>query len=172
MKNYQPSASGILTSTSFCADGHVRDLKIILTETLFTSTIVHVKIIADTNTFLAVTLHEPERDRIIKCTLGHDLIAPDILPFEIGNALSAMLKRRRLEPDDLLSIWDATQQIPVDLRSVNIRDALKIASQYNIYAYDAYFLVCALSLHCPLITIDRRMIEVAYNLGIHVMEVA
>lgn len=130
-----------------------------------------MKIIADTNTFLAVTLNEPERDTIIKRTLGHDLIAPDILPFEIGNALSAMLKRRRLEPDDLLSVWDATQQIPVDLRSINIRDALKIASQCNIYAYDAYFLACALSLHCPLLTLDRRMIEVAHDLGIQVMEV-
>ena len=131
-----------------------------------------MKIIADTNTFLAVTLHEPERDNIIKLTLGYDLIAPDILPFEIGNALSAMLKRRRLNPDELLSVWDATQQIPVDLRSVNIRDALKIASQFNIYAYDAYFLVCAISLRCPLITLDRRMIEVAQSLGIQVMEVA
>ena len=130
-----------------------------------------MKIIADTNTFLAVTLHEPERDKIIRLTLGHDLIAPDILPFEIGNALSAMLKRRRLEPEDLLSVWDATQQIPVDLRNVNIRDALKVASQFNIYAYDAYFLVCAISLRCPLMTLDRRMIEVAQSLGVQIMEV-
>lgn len=134
-------------------------------------TIVPMKIIADTNTFLAVTLYEPERDEIIRLTLGHDLVAPDVLPFEIGNALSAMLKRRRLEPDNLLSVWDAIQQIPVDLRSVNIREALKIASQFNIYAYDAYFLVCAISLHSPLLTLDRRMNEVAQSLGIHIMEV-
>jgi len=130
-----------------------------------------MKIIADTNTFLAVTLYEPERDTIIKLTIGHDLVAPDILPFEIGNALSAMLKRRRIEPENLLPVWDSTQQIPVDLRSVNIREALKIASQFNIDAYDAYFLVCAISLNSPLITIDRRMLEVAQSLGIHIMEV-
>ncbi len=142
-----------------------------LTKKTDISTIVLMKIIADTNTFLAVTLYEPERDEIINLTLGHDLVAPDILPFEIGNALSAMLKRRRIEPDNLLSVWDATQQIPVDLRSVDIREALKIASQFNIYAYDAYFLMCAVSLHSPLITLDRRMIEVAQNLGIRIMEV-
>jgi len=130
-----------------------------------------MKIIADTNTFLAVTLYEPERDKIINLTLGHDLIAPDILPFEIGNALSAMLKKRRIEPDDLLSVWDATQQIPVDLRNINIREALKIAAQFNIYAYDAYFLECAMSLRSPLITLDRPMAEVAQSLGIQVMEV-
>jgi hypothetical protein len=44
-----------------------------------------MKIIADTNTFLAVTLYEPERDSIIRLTVGHDLVAPNILPFEIGN---------------------------------------------------------------------------------------
>jgi len=130
-----------------------------------------MKITADTNTFLAVTLYEPERDKIINLTLGHDLIAPDILPFEIGNALSAMFKKRRLEPEELLSVWDTTQQIPVDLRNVNIREALKIASQFNIYAYDAYFLECAISLRSPLITLDRRMAEVAQSLGIQIMEV-
>jgi predicted nucleic acid-binding protein len=142
-----------------------------LTKRKSIGTIVLMKIIADTNTFLAVTLYEPERDEIIRLTIGHDLVAPDVLPFEIGNALSAMLKRRKLVPDDLLTVWDATQQIPVELRSVDIREALKIASQFNIYAYDAYFLECAISLRSPLITLDRRMNEVAQSLGINIMEV-
>ncbi|MEE4363049.1 MAG: type II toxin-antitoxin system VapC family toxin [Desulfotignum sp.] len=130
-----------------------------------------MKIIADTNTFLAVALYEPEREKIIRLTLGHDLVAPDILPFEIGNALSAMLKRKRIQPEELLPVWDVTQQIPVDLRSVNIREALKTASKFNIYAYDAYFIECAISLHCPLITLDQRMIEVARSMGVKIMEV-
>lgn len=70
-----------------------------------------------------------------------------------------------------LSVWDAAQQIPVDLRTINIREALKTASQFSIYAYDAYFLTCAASLNSPLMTLDRGMIEVAQRLGIHVMEV-
>lgn len=130
-----------------------------------------MKIIADTNTFLAVALYEPEREKIIRLTLGHDLVAPDILPFEIGNALSAMLKRKRIQPEELLPVWDVTQQIPVDLRSVNIREALKTASKFNIFAYDAYFIECAISLHCPLITLDQRMIEVARSMGVKIMEV-
>lgn len=129
-----------------------------------------MKIVADTNIFLAVILCEPERDEIIRLTAGHDLVAPDVLPFEIGNALSSMLKRRKLMPDDLLRVWDAAEQIPIDLRSIDIREALKIAFQLNIYAYDAYFLSCAISLNSPLITLDRRMDEVAQSLGIHIME--
>ncbi len=130
-----------------------------------------MKIIADTNIFLAVALYEAEREQIIKLTIAHELIAPEILPFEIGNALSAMLKRQRITPDELIDTWDATQKIPVDLRSVDIREALAIASKFNIYAYDAYFLTCALSLRSPLMTLDRRMNEVGKTLGVHIMEV-
>jgi len=37
-----------------------------------------MKIVAYTNTFLAVTLYESERDEIIRLTVGHDLVAPDL----------------------------------------------------------------------------------------------
>ncbi len=130
-----------------------------------------MKITADTNTFLAVTLFEAERDEIIRLTHGADLVAPDVLPFEIGNALSAMLKRGRLASEDIFVVWDAIQQIPVDLRSIDVREALKIATKFNIYAYDAYFLVCALSVRSPLLTLDRRMMEVARELDINIIEV-
>lgn len=130
-----------------------------------------MKIVADTNTFLAVTMYEPERDDIIRLTFGHELVAPEVLPFEIGNALSAMLKRHKLTSDEMLNVWDATQQIPVDLRSIDIRKALKIAAQFNMYSYDAYFLMCAMTINCPLISLDRRMNEVARSLGIRIIEV-
>ncbi len=131
-----------------------------------------MKIVADTNTFLAVVLYEPERDGIIKLTVGHELIAPEVLPFEIGNALSAMLKRKKITTDEMLSAWSATQKIPVDLRTVDIAKALEISSNFHIYAYDAYFLVCALSLHAPLLTLDKRMNQVAKVLGIQTIEVS
>ncbi len=38
------------------------------------------------------------------------------------------------------------------------------------YAYDVYFLQCALHLSCPLITLDTRMKQVAYDLNIKVLE--
>ncbi len=131
-----------------------------------------MRIIADTNIFLAAVLYEPERDSIIKLTVGHELIAPEVLPFEIGNALSVMLKRNKIDTDEMLSAWNATQKIPVDLRAVDIAKALEIASNFHIYAYDAYFLVCALFLHAPLLTLDKRMNQIAKVLGIQTIEVS
>jgi predicted nucleic acid-binding protein len=129
-----------------------------------------MKIIADTNTFIAVALNEPEKDVIIRLTQGHSLIAPEVLPFEIGNALTAMMKRSSLKADDVILAWNTIQTIPVDLRRSDIKAALTIATQHNIYAYDAYFLECALNLHSPLLTLDQRMKGIAREIGIKIME--
>jgi len=129
-----------------------------------------MKIVADTNTFLAVALDEPEKTHIIQLTAGHDLVAPEVLPFEIGNALTAMMKKRTIDAHELASAWDLVQAIPVELRQVDIRSALEIAANFNIYAYDAYFLECTISLRCSLLTLDRRMKTVAKNIGIHILE--
>jgi len=129
-----------------------------------------MKIVADTNTFIAVALNEPEKDMIIRLTEGHDLIAPEVLPFEIGNALTAMMKRNALKAGEVILAWDMVQYIPVDLRRIDIGAALNIATQYNIYAYDAYFLECARNLRSPLLTLDQQMKGIARKIGIQVME--
>ncbi|MHB8811163.1 MAG: type II toxin-antitoxin system VapC family toxin [Desulfobulbaceae bacterium] len=135
-----------------------------------TRTIVLMKIVADTNTFLAVALNEPERDRIIRLSEGHEVIAPDVLPFEIGNALTAMLKKKVLRQEEVIAAWEVVQRIPVDLRPTDIPAALRIAMQRNLYAYDAYFLICAENLRGPLLTLDIGMQRVAQEMGIPLLE--
>ena len=127
-------------------------------------------IVSDTNIFLAVALDEPEKDRIIQLTSGTDAIAPEILPYEIGNALSAMIKRKQITHDEALSAQKTASIIPARLISIDIHEALKLAIKFNIYAYDAYFLQCAKSLSCPLITLDKRMKQAAAELNIEVLE--
>ncbi|MFO7599171.1 MAG: type II toxin-antitoxin system VapC family toxin [Candidatus Desulfacyla sp.] len=141
-----------------------------LTDWFLLRTIVPMKIIADTNTFIAVALNEPEKGKIIQLTEGHELIAPDVLPFEIGNALTAMMKKNTLKKDEVESAWEVVQQIPVDLRHTDIKSALSIAIKFNLYAYDAYFLECAQNLHGPLLTLDLGMQRVAREMGIAILE--
>lgn len=129
-----------------------------------------MKIIADTNTFIAVALNEPEKNHIIKLTEGFDLAAPEVLPFEIGNALTAMMKKGTLQSDEIQASWKIIQHIPVELRRIDIKSALNIAATFNIYAYDAYFLECAGSLKCPLITLDQGMQRIARKLDIFILE--
>ena len=129
-----------------------------------------MKMVADTNTFLAVALDEPEKSQIVRVTTGHDLVAPEVLPFEIGNALTAMLKKGAISPEEVPAAWDAVDAVPVDLRRLDMRAALDLAVRFGIYAYDAYFLECALSLRLSLLTLDRGMKHVARELSIPTVE--
>jgi predicted nucleic acid-binding protein len=127
-------------------------------------------LVADTNVFLAVALNEPEKGRIIRLTLDAAAMAPEILPYEIGNALSAMVKRRRLSQVEALEAEQLAERIPVRLVSVDVQASLQLALTHNIYAYDAYFLQCAWAYSRPLITLDRRMKQVAGQIGIKLLE--
>mgnify|MGYP004007894883 FL=1 len=127
-------------------------------------------IVTDTHLFLAVALNEPEKTRIVQLTSNSNAIAPEILPYEIGNALSAMIKRKQITHDEALSAFEIASKVPVRLVSIDILKALELALEFNIYAYDAYFLQCAKSLSYPLFTLDKRMKQVAMNLNIEVLE--
>lgn len=137
---------------------------------LYSCTIVLMNVVSDTNILLAVVLDEPEKDAIIQLTLQANVVAPEILLYEVGNALTAMVKRKQLIHHEALSAFEAVSSIPVRLVAVDILSALKLAVEYNIYAYDAYFLECAMHLSCPLITLDKRMKHVAHELHIEVLE--
>jgi predicted nucleic acid-binding protein len=129
-----------------------------------------MNVVTDTNVFLAVALDEPEKEEIVRVTAGVDVVAPEILPYEVGNALSALVKRKALTPEEAFVALEITQAIPVRLIGVDILQALKVAADFNIYAYDAYFIQCARFLSCPIISLDRRMKQVAAELGIGVLE--
>ncbi len=130
-----------------------------------------IDIITDTNIFLAVALDEPEKDEIIRMTSDVCAIAPEILPYEIGNAFTAMVKRKQITHNEALPAFEIANQILVKLVSVDIQKALTIALEFNLSAYDAYFLQCAETFSFPLIALDKRMKQVAIELNIKVLEV-
>lgn len=133
-------------------------------------TIVHVEILADTNVFLAVVLNEPQKEQIIDLTAEASAVAPDVLPYEIGNALSAMVKRRQVSESEALEAEKRARRIPVRLVEVDVPASLQLALEHHIYAYDAYFLHCAKKFAAPLLTLDRRMKLVAAELKIRLLE--
>jgi predicted nucleic acid-binding protein len=131
-----------------------------------------VEIIADANLFLSVLLNEPEKKRIISLTSDAELLSPEVLPFDIGNALSAMYKRKRLDLSQCNKVLQQFQSIPIRLVKINLENALSISLENNIYAYDAYYLDIAMRLGKPLMTLDYKMLDVAKKLGLKILEVS
>jgi predicted nucleic acid-binding protein len=128
-------------------------------------------IVIDTSALLAVIVAEPERDRIVEAASGHTLIGPGSIPWEIGNAFSAMIKQRRLGLTEAQHGLEIFHTIPLRLVRVDLNNAISIANQIKLYAYDAYFLDCAVRHSAPLLTLDRGLERAALKLGVKLMEV-
>ena len=128
-------------------------------------------IVIDTSALVAVIVGEPERDKIIELTSGNTLIGPGAIPWEIGNAFSAMFKRNRLtleEAEKGISIFNG---IPIRYIDADFINVLNISQKAAIYAYDAYFLDCAARQKAPLLTLDQRLKASALVFNIKTVEV-
>ena len=128
-------------------------------------------IVIDASAILAVIVDEPERDRVVEVTTGHNLVGPGSIPWEIGNAFSSMLKQHRLSIDAAKQGLSIFQSIPIRYLAVDMENAVSIAHANDLYAYDAYFLDCADRHVAPLLTLDRPLKRVANKIGIEVLEV-
>jgi predicted nucleic acid-binding protein len=128
-----------------------------------------MEIVSDASVFLAVALNEKERNLVIQKTSGYSILSPEVLPYEIGNALIALKRKGRLSEDGIVQAFGISQQIGVRLVPIKIHEAIKTAVQCNIYAYDAYYLQCCVENRVPLISLDERMCQAARSLGIKVV---
>lgn len=124
------------------------------------------EIIIDASAVIAVLTSEPTRKRLVQLTLGRTLAAPSCLDWEIGNAFSAMFKRKKLDFKQAVKALNLMSKLPIRRLPVDIADALKVASDHSIYAYDAYYLVTSSKLKSPLLTLDKKLMTVARSMKI------
>jgi predicted nucleic acid-binding protein len=130
-----------------------------------------VDVIVDTSVLIAVLTGDPARDHLIARTQGADLLAPGSVHWEVGNAFSALLKRRRLKLAEVQAALAAYAQIPIRVVDVDLAGALELADRFGLYAYDAYLMACARRQRAPLLTLDARLGRAAREAGVDLMEV-
>jgi|WetSurSiteA1Bulk_404760.scaffolds.fasta_scaffold53535_1 predicted nucleic acid-binding protein len=128
-------------------------------------------VIIDTSALVAVIVGEPERNRIVEITRGNTLIGPGSIPWEIGNAFSAMFKQNRLTLKEAQKGLAIFQSIPIRYVEADFGNVLKLSKNTNMYAYDAYFLDCAVRRKAPLLTLDRNLKTAAQKINIEILEV-
>jgi predicted nucleic acid-binding protein len=126
-------------------------------------------VIIDTSAIIAVLLSEPERATLVEVTRGAELAAPASVHWEVGNALSAGLKRRRLTLAEGQRALTAYEAIPIRFVEVDLALSLELAADHGLYAYDAYLLTCALQQRAPLLTLDAGLTRTAITLGINLV---
>ncbi len=129
-----------------------------------------MNITIDTSALIAVIGNEESRQRIIEITKGHSLCAPISVHWEIGNAFSAMFKRRQLSIEKAKQALTAYRNIPIKFVDVPLEQTLEISNALNIYAYDAYLIQCAQQTSTSLLTLDNGLKVAAKEKGVHVLE--
>lgn len=130
-----------------------------------------MRIVVDTSVVIAVIAGETEKARIVELTKESTVVAPPSIDWEVGNAFSAMLKRSRIDLEQALQAIDVYREIAVETVEIDLKAAIRLAGRYNIYAYDAYILQCAIEHNLPLMTLDEDMAEIARQENVQIIEV-
>lgn len=128
-------------------------------------------IVIDTSALIAVIVGEPERVKIIEYTTGNTLIGPGSIPWEIGNAFSAMFKQSRITLDEARKGLSIFRSIPLRYVEPDFFNALKLSKKISMYAYDAYLLDCAIRYRSPILTLDRKLKAAAQSVNVETLEV-
>ena len=128
-------------------------------------------IVVDTSAVIAVAGNEAIKPKLVAITRGEELVAVATLPWEVGNAVSAMFKQRRVTLEQGLELLAQYRLIPIRLETVELANCVKIAYSRNIYAYDAYVIECALQTGLPILTLDGGLRVAARLAGVRVIEV-
>ena len=129
-----------------------------------------MNLVVDTSVVLAVLTSEPERARLVQLTQGADLVAPASVHWEIGNALSAMIKRGRLTLSQAALVLKNYERIPIRFVEVSLVESVKLAADQKLYGYDAYLIVCARDQKCGLVSLDTTLARAALAAGVTVIE--
>lgn len=128
-------------------------------------------LVIDTSAIIAVLVREPHRTALVRMTAGVDLVAPSSVHWEVGNAFSAMFKRRRITLRQAYRALRAYREIPIRFSEVALEEALEIATRLGLYAYDAYVIACALKHRCAVVSLDDGLLAAASRAGVDTWEV-
>ncbi len=131
-----------------------------------------MNITIDTSALIAVIGNESSKKKIIEITKGCSLCAPMSVHWEIGNALSAMFKRRSSTIEQAKKAVKAYREIPIKFIDVPLDQALEISHAQNMYAYDAYLIQCAQLTGTPLLTLDGGLKKIAKIMAVQLLEVS
>jgi predicted nucleic acid-binding protein len=113
-------------------------------------------------------VHGPGNDRAAPWLERTDLIAPDFIIVEVGNAFWRYIQRKHLEIEEAVEIL---RQLPgsfarlIPIGDVVI-DALRIAKEHDHPIYDCCYLALAQREGRSLVTLDRDMATIATQIGI------
>jgi len=125
-------------------------------------------LVADTNVLIELFLPGPNADAVQQWWIGDpDWRLPSLWIFEFRHVQLKYLRAGRLALGDALNdLADAEREFLPKTMSIASADALRLAHQHGCSSYDAEFVVLAQQLACPLLTFDRKLLQLFPDVAI------
>jgi predicted nucleic acid-binding protein len=91
----------------------------------------------------------------------YQLLAPDLLWPELGNALWKKHRRREVDQRTATRLFQDLFRVPIEYHASRqlATPALELAIRHGVTVYDALYLALAVGSGCRLVTADRRLHE-------------
>ena len=134
------------------------------------------RFVLDTSVALAWCFEDEQSaqaDRVLDLLGSATAMAPAIWPIEIGNALLAAERRKRITPAGVSSSLRLLGSLHIRLDdaspSLDSEHLVVLARSQNLSVYDAVFLHLAMREGIPLATLDRSLARAARRAGVSVL---
>lgn len=119
-------------------------------------------IVIDASVLVKWFVDEPRADRAAALRSG-ELIAPDVILIEVGNALWKLQRRGVLSGADYAEAVETLRAAPITLTPGQelLLPAARIAAELDHPLYDCLYVALAMREGFPLVTDDQRLLRAA-----------
>jgi predicted nucleic acid-binding protein len=133
-------------------------------------------LVVDASYLLAILLNElghEEKIQALTILQTQTLIAPQLLPIEIGNTLLVQVRRKAIKLEYAEEAIDNLKKMNITLfQNEDIDDLnaiLVFAERYQLSLYDALYVKLAIKFKAKLASLDKKMLSVAKIVGIGII---
>lgn len=134
------------------------------------------RFVPDTSVALAWCFEDessPTADAILDLLVSSEAIVPAIWPVEVGNALLAGERRKRITPAEIARSLELLCSLNIRLDDarlgLGVDDLVALARSQKLSVYDAAYLSLAMREGIPLATLDRALARAAQRAGISLL---
>jgi predicted nucleic acid-binding protein len=117
--------------------------------------------VVDASAVAAILFAEPEGEAVAARIDGDRLFAPALLPFEIATVCIKKMRRHPSLRQPILARLSLLSRFPIETRDIDCDSVVRLADETMLSAYDASYLWLARTLGAELVTLDRRLAEIA-----------
>jgi predicted nucleic acid-binding protein len=118
-------------------------------------------LVADTNVLIELFLPTENSAAVQQWRAADkDWQLPDLWVFEFRHILLKYMRAERLDLDEAIAnLVEAERLFLPKTQTVSSAASLQLAHRHGCSSYDAEFVVLAKQLNCPLLTYDRKLLQ-------------